>query len=502
LTAVQRSNVLNNIDMIATSFDNEIYTKVRDVFGSEWSPGIDNDVKITILAARMQDNLGGYFREEDQFYRSQIPNSNQREMFYINTNFLGSTRQLEAFLAHEFQHLIHFNQKNRLLNTRSETWLNEMMSEVAPTVAGLNDSYSGSNLQSRIQSFTNTPSDAITRWNNNQEDYSAISAFGHYLLGQYGVEFYKALVQSTEEGIGAVNDALAGIGAPERFGAVFNNWVVASLVNNCNVTPFDTFCYSLPSLTYNNLHISFQSGTEGGKRVSSTETTFPWQGNWFSYSRAFQSELPQDHILVYTIDKPSGYEFSVPYVIYPKTGQPQVFYAEFSGNRSRFYIEEFGYNVDELVVMPVFELNDDRTPLVNYSLVAELATAIPTDATQVQPASDVSVTLPEGALVRAEGDEKVYIIKGKYKRWVQTAEIFNMYGHLRWEDVITVAPEVLEDYTESTVVSAAGDERVFFVSLNGRKRWIQTEQELFDLGFNFDMVYTINERELNYYQQI
>ena len=45
---------------------------------------------------------------------------------------------------------------------------------------------------------------------------------------------------------------------------------------------------------------------------------------------------------------------------------------------------------------------------------------------------------PEGSLLRAKGDYKVYIIKNNYKRWIQTAEIFNNYGHLSWDDIIDV----------------------------------------------------------------
>lgn len=508
LSSSSRAVTASNLADMSDSFDSVIYPEVTGVFGTEWNPGIDNNPKITVLITQMKDNIGGYFREEDELKRSQIANSNEREMLYLNTDFLGSTRNMKAFLAHELQHLIHYNQKSRLRNVREEVWVNEMMSEVASSIAGLNDIYRGSNLQSRVSTFLDSPGDDMTRWNNQKEDYGVASMFGHYLLGKYGEGFFTALSQSSEKEFEAINEALDAVGADVRFEDVFNNWVTASLVNNCAVGPARTFCYLYQNLGYDNLHITFNTGAEGGSRISQTDASFPWQGNWYSYSTNIEPTRPDDHIFVFTLNKAQGANFSVPYVVYPVSGLPQVFYMNFNGNTGKFYFEDFGYKYDQVVVMPVFQNFTGTAPLTNYSLTAEITTTIPPDATKSIIATDTApLNLPDGSLVREENSDKVYIIKdasggGKYKRWIQAPEIIDMYGHLSWDNVIVVASGALGGYEEVSVIRFIGDPRVYVVSASGEKSWIETEQEFLGLGYTFDMVYEVNEREFNFYKTI
>ncbi|MEX0877571.1 MAG: hypothetical protein WDZ40_01750 [Candidatus Spechtbacterales bacterium] len=500
-----RSGALSNLDDIGDNFDLEIYPKVTDVFGIEWTPGIDNDPKTTVLITNMREGIGGYFREEDEIKRTQAPTSNEREILYLNSDFLGNPLYLKSFLAHELQHLIHYNQKNRLLNVREELWVNEMMSEVAPTIAGLNDTYQGSNLQSRVRTFLGNPSDDMTRWNNDQADYGVVSMLGHYLYGRYGDDFFTALIKSDNSGILGINDALESVGADKKFQDVFNNWVIASLVNNCTVSPVNAYCYRNPNLNYNNLHITFEGAKEGGKIISQSDTTFPWQGNWKSYSREAVVEQPDDHVFVLTFNKPQGSLFTVPYAVYPYSGPPQIFYMELSGNSGKFYLEDFGYKYGEVVLMPVLQNFLGNTPLVNYSITAEITETVPLDATKSMVATESApVFFPDGALVREEGNDRVYIIKNtpegnSYKRWVQAPQIIDMYGHLSWDNVLVVDRGVLDEYEDVSVIRYTGDRRVYIVSATGEKSWITTEEEFLGLGLRFDMVYEINEREFNFY---
>ncbi|MFH1551702.1 MAG: IPT/TIG domain-containing protein [bacterium] len=106
----------------------------------------------------------------------------------------------------------------------------------------------------------------------------------------------------------------------------------------------------------------------------------------------------------------------------------------------------------------------------------------------------------EGSLLRAKGDYKVYIIKGNYKRWIQSSEIFNQYGHLRWEDVIDVAPIELSQYTESWLIRADSDKKVYELNADGTKHWLNMTAEEFAIsGRLWDMVYIINSFERDFY---
>lgn len=501
LSASNRASILSILDSLENSFSNKVYPNITRVYGQEYSPGIDNNEKITVLFTNMSDGIGGYFREEDEFKKAIFPTSNEREMFYINTDFLGNQRQAEAFLAHEFQHLVNFNQRRRLRNVREEVWVNEMFSEVAPSIAGLNNSYAGSNLKSRVDNFVNNSSDSLVDWNNASNDYSSISVFGHYILDHYGEEFFTKYMASGSGGIAGINETLSALGKSERFSDIFNNWAVSVLVNDCTIVPVNKFCYLNQNLSYNNLHIEFGAGTEGGDSISLQRATLPWEGEWQSFSRDIEAARPDNHVGVFEFTKAFGSTFEVPYVVYEQGKKPQIYYLQLEGTKGKFYVEDFGYNVDQ-VVMLLLNHGTNADVRSTFTLDVNLSSTIPSGSTDSLAASEASADIPEGALVRAEGDTKVYIIKGKYKRWVQTAEIFNMYGHLRWEDIITVKKAVLDAYTESTLVREMDDGKVWFVSLNGQKRWIQTEQEFLGLGYSFDMVYEINKKELDYYPEI
>ena len=116
-------------------FDSEIYSQVKSLFGDEWTPGIDNDSRITVYITDMKSEINGYFREIDEYDYFKYPNSNQREMVYINAKYV-IRDTASAILAHEFQHLVSFNQKKRLRVLDEEEWLNEAMSEYAITFSG------------------------------------------------------------------------------------------------------------------------------------------------------------------------------------------------------------------------------------------------------------------------------------------------------------------------------------------------------------------------------
>jgi len=59
---------------------------------------------------------------------------------------------------------------------------------------------------------------------------------------------------------------------------------------------------------------------------------------------------------------------------------------------------------------------------------------------------------PSGALVRQAGEEKIYLLQGKEKRWVVTAEDFTAQG-FRWEEIIVVSPKELSCYKDGDNVT-------------------------------------------------
>ena len=150
-------------------------------------------------------------------------------------------------LAHEFQHMIHFYQKRVLRNTVSETWLNEMASEVAedliadkmmvrgPRGVAYDDPTAGEpgNRSGRLPLYNLFNDQPVTVWNGKIADYAGKYAFGAYLARTYGgAELFSGIVQSDKAGFLAVDAALRALGHDVPFGQLVADWAVATLLSD------------------------------------------------------------------------------------------------------------------------------------------------------------------------------------------------------------------------------------------------------------------------------
>jgi hypothetical protein len=214
----------SDLEASANRFETETYPTNREFFGSEWTPGVDNDPRLSILHARgLGRNVAGYYSSADEFSKLVNPYSNEREMFYISAE-PGAAEPNSAFydgtLAHEFQHMIHW------ANDRNEdSWVNEGMSELA---SFLNDYDPGG----ADVAFMQQPDTQLNTWadpsEGNVEHYGASYLFMNYFLDRFGEELTKAVVASPRNGIAGFNDALEQAGRTERFDDIFADWVVAN----------------------------------------------------------------------------------------------------------------------------------------------------------------------------------------------------------------------------------------------------------------------------------
>ncbi len=116
------------LQRLGDAFENQIYPTNREFFGSEWSPGVDNDPHLYILLA---ENLGfrlaGYFSSADELHPLAHDYSNAHEMFLLNADNIDlGDEYTYGVLSHEFQHMIHW-----YTDRNEESWLNEGFSELS-----------------------------------------------------------------------------------------------------------------------------------------------------------------------------------------------------------------------------------------------------------------------------------------------------------------------------------------------------------------------------------
>ena len=234
------------ITSIINEFDTKIYPKNTTTFGNEPNPGIDNDAKVYILLLDIKDGydpvgspsyVGGYFDPGNEYPLSVNAYSNQKEMFYMDINPAtpGSIRFFST-LAHEFQHMIHWQQEEVYKNhANDEVWLNEAMSEVAPVYCGYGPSYN------RVQLFEYYPNDSLTDWGGSVIDYGVAYMWGQYFKDHFGsYNIFRAMLQNSNTGIDSVNSALAEISALDTdptFTSTFHDWAIAVYSGNTRTWP-------------------------------------------------------------------------------------------------------------------------------------------------------------------------------------------------------------------------------------------------------------------------
>lgn len=280
-------NYVSALDGLALEFDNRIYPELRGLFGPEWNPGIDNDPRITILMQNMKSDAGGYFTPNDEYPKEQIKDgrSNEREMIYLNVNHLPNPR-VKGFLAHEFQHLITFNQRTKIRGEKSDddTWLNELRSEYVSTYLGYDDNSRTSNLERRKIDFLAESSDSLTEWQNEKADYANVNLFGQYLAGRFGSGIMTKMVQSSETGLKVLDDVLSAYGPSLNFSQVFGDWLVAAFLNDCSIGA-GQYCYKNSNLQNIKVAPTQIFSLSENSDVSVSQTTKDWTAHWYKFNQ-------------------------------------------------------------------------------------------------------------------------------------------------------------------------------------------------------------------------
>lgn len=231
------------VNALVAAFDAQIYPGDTGAFGSEPNPGIDNDAKISILLLDIRDGyatpsdsyVGGYFDTLNEFLQSSLPPgfySNEAEMFYMDIypSTVGDSQFLRT-LAHEFQHMIHFNQESVSKGgVDDDQWLNEAMSEIASVYCGYGPDYE------RMYVFQASPFNSLTIWDGTVYDYGVAYMWAQYVKDRTdpasGNSVFWRMLHGPDTGIASVNAALTDVGYGKDFGGVFRDWAVANYSGN------------------------------------------------------------------------------------------------------------------------------------------------------------------------------------------------------------------------------------------------------------------------------
>ena len=220
----------STLETVRDEFE-KIFVTNTDFFGDP--PDVDSDPRIHILIFDIQDDfdpvsndiyVGGYFDPDDQ------AGQNRMDMFYMDcVQATVGSQSFYGTLAHEFQHMIHFNYDND-----EELWINEGLSDIAIVVNnyGLPDDH--------IDNFELHPEKTLSEWSEDPiytlANYGASFMYMEYLTeliqrnGKDKKTFLRSLVSENEDGIDSLNNFLPAYLPSDRdtFESIFEMWLITN----------------------------------------------------------------------------------------------------------------------------------------------------------------------------------------------------------------------------------------------------------------------------------
>jgi hypothetical protein len=239
---------------LGSVFDDPIHTATVNAFGTP--SDIDNNGKILILLTPVVNALtprnssgfiAGFFYGCDLLTRQSCSGTNEAEIFYAlstdPTGQFGDSRSRDAImralppvLAHEFQHMINFGQRNK---TTDALWLSEGLAHHAEDVVA--DAFEARGESATATTFRAQNTLRASRYLRATGSFSLISEddesslemrgaawlFVKYLEGQYGNTILQQLTRSTQSSVSNVTTR-----AGKSWSTLLSDWSIALWADN------------------------------------------------------------------------------------------------------------------------------------------------------------------------------------------------------------------------------------------------------------------------------
>ncbi|HUO75858.1 MAG TPA: hypothetical protein VMU12_03025 [Candidatus Paceibacterota bacterium] len=482
LSSYEQNSLMTQLSALATQFDSVIWPTETAFWGMPNTPGVDNDPRITVLLERLTSGSGGYFDTVNGYPKSRAPESNAREMVVVSADSIipGTAK---SFLAHEFQHLISFNQKELTLNVSDDTWLNEARSEYSITLDGYDQPFDGSTFQRRVLTFQRTPSDSLTGWSNMSTDYGIASVFIHYLADRFGPVLLQSTIHDRSAGAAAIQDWLTSNQPGTTFGGVFADWMADALTNPLiRLTPPQSMTYS-PTST-----------------LTWSPVATEWQPEWLSVQ--FNGTVSDDITLS------------------ANTAGPNPWFADIVLNYGASqHILRWSSADGSTITLPAL---DGSSPLQSVVLAFAQGSTVPADNRQLASqqavitlsgattATSYAAAMPtpvpaqptgipnNGDLIRRAGQADVYVVWGPYRRYM-TPGTLALYG-FQDRPVITVSDDMFFRYLSTNYIRAVDQQKVYAVWPDGTKHWLNITPAQWDASHrDWNAVFIVNDAEANSY---
>ncbi|MDP3985665.1 MAG: PQQ-dependent sugar dehydrogenase, partial [bacterium] len=107
---------------------------------------------------------------------------------------------------------------------------------------------------------------------------------------------------------------------------------------------------------------------------------------------------------------------------------------------------------------------------------------------------------PDGLLVQAEGDNRVYVMYHNKKRWIQSEEIFTSYG-FQWGEIYQFPRGAVDAIPKNYLIRLAGTSTAYVLNEDGYRRRILNPEVLRSYGWTSDDIAEVNQTEFDRYPE-
>jgi len=227
---------------IAQTFDERIYPTDTAFFGNEWTPGIDNDSRITLFLLDIRDNFqpngpnkmftSGYFYSGDEYSLEKNPSSNEREMLYLDIYpTVPGSDNFMSVIAHEFEHMIQWHH-----DPKEVSWVNESCAQLASYLSGFGH-------PPQIMVFAKQSDNNLCGWRNDNmvANYGQVYLFAYYLYKHSGTTdkqrnaFLRAIIDEKATGSEGISKVLKKCGLNDTFSQIFRDFCVTNFLNRRDI---------------------------------------------------------------------------------------------------------------------------------------------------------------------------------------------------------------------------------------------------------------------------
>ncbi len=224
---------VRQLERAAEVFETDVYARIRAAFGSEWTPGIDGDPRISILHANgLGQDVLGYTSSLDEYPSDVYPLSNQAEMITVNLEVVDiGSPSYNAMLARELLRLIQWHQ-----DRNEERWVREGLAELAAAMIG-------SDTNGLHEAYLERVDTSLTAWADDDSHRGAAHLFMAYFRQRFGDDGTRALTTEPANGVRGFEAVLQKLEAGLTFDDLFADWLVANYLDSVSEAKETQYTY-------------------------------------------------------------------------------------------------------------------------------------------------------------------------------------------------------------------------------------------------------------------